>query len=125
MSAPITSARIKFETLARHISSTASSANSFKPESEQCIIASARNEIFTLGSVVGRMCSAFLTVSHDGSGDGAVGDDVAMILGEVFIQLFVVSNVCGIDLRMSVLKKMELNGRKYPVELCKVRLYCN
>eukprot|EP00956_Cyclotella_meneghiniana_P014746 scaffold22205_cov76-Cyclotella_meneghiniana.AAC.13 len=82
MSAPITSARIKFETLARHISSTASSANSFKPESEQCIIASARNEIFTLGSVVGRMCSAFLTVSHDGSGDGAVGDDVAMILGE-------------------------------------------
>ena len=122
MSAPITSTRIEFETIAQHIATAATAVHTSKPQSQQCIIASARNEIFTLGSVVGRMCSAFLTVPHDGSGDGAVGDRVALILGEVFIQLFAVSNVCGIDLRTSVLKKMELNGRKYPVELCNVRL---
>ena len=43
-------------------------------------------------------------------------------LGQVFIQVFVIAKVCGIDLPTSILKKIELNGRKYPVELCKVRL---
>ncbi len=42
-------------------------------------------------------------------------------LGRVFLQLFVVARVCGIDLRTSILKKIELNGRKYPVEPCKVK----
>ena len=42
-------------------------------------------------------------------------------LGEVFLQLFVVAGSVGVDLCTSILKKIELNGRKYPVELCKVR----
>jgi hypothetical protein len=42
-------------------------------------------------------------------------------LGEVFLQLFVVAGSIGVDLCTSILKKIELNGRKYPVELCKVR----
>lgn len=44
-------------------------------------------------------------------------------LGHVFLQIFVVAGVCGIDLPTSILKKMELNGRKYPVELCKVCMH--
>ena len=45
-------------------------------------------------------------------------------LGQVFLRLFVVSRVCAIDLCTSILKKVELNGRKYPVELCKVWVVC-
>ena len=44
-------------------------------------------------------------------------------LGEVFIQLFVVAGGMGIDVCTSILKKIELNGRKYPVELCRVCTY--
>jgi hypothetical protein len=59
---------------------------------------------------------------HPSSSDNAKTEVVAAHhqLGQVFLQLFVVSRVCAIDLCTSILKKVELNGRKYPVELCKV-----
>jgi dCTP diphosphatase len=124
MSATIPSERTAFETIAKRISSTAAAQ---KPQSQSTTIAAARNEIFRLSSIVGRMASAFLTVSHDSGGGVAVGDEIANLLGEVFIQMLQICRVCGIDLRLSVLRKMELNGRKYPVELCKVGLLylCN
>ena len=98
-------------------------------------LSGARDMIFQLGSIVGQMCSIFLTVPHDSikcterpslSDDpfwleeSKEKDEVATQLGKVFIQLFTTASVCGIDLCTSILKKVELNGRKYPVELCKV-----
>ena len=61
---------------------------------------------------------------HDGSPEQTFGENIALLLGEVFIQMCRICDVCDIDLRLSVLKKMELNGRKYPVELCKVSFNC-
>ncbi|KAL7471989.1 hypothetical protein ACHAXS_012311 [Conticribra weissflogii] len=89
-------------------------------------IAIARDEVFRLGSVVGKMCSSFLTVPRDSEEGkafwGALSsqkNEVANHMGRVFLALLSVATVCGIDLRTSILKKIELNGRKYPVELCK------
>lgn len=39
----------------------------------------------------------------------------------VFWSLLLLSNICKIDLRESILKKMELNARKYPASMCKGR----
>lgn len=119
MSAPIESTRTAFETIAHGVS-CAVAIHQNHPQSKQCVVASARDEIFRLGSTIGRMSSAFLTVPYDGSPDQAFGEDIAVLLGEVFIHMCRICEVCGIDLRSSVLKKIELNGRKYPVELCKV-----
>ena len=98
-------------------------------------LSGARDTIFQLGSIVGQMCSIFLNVPHDSIEcterpslnddpfwlEESIGkDEVATQLGKVFIQLFATASVCGIDLCTSILKKVELNGRKYPVELCKV-----
>jgi dCTP diphosphatase len=41
------------------------------------------------------------------------------VCGEIFLRLFDISLMCGVDLRTCILKKMELNGKKYPVELCR------
>ena len=97
-------------------------------------ISNARDEIFKLGALVGQMCTLFLTVPHDSTESKerpSVDDDpfwledsdkkleVANQMAKVFLQLFATASICGIDLCTSILKKVELNGRKYPVELCK------
>lgn len=38
----------------------------------------------------------------------------------VFRALSALCDICGIDLSVAIVKKMELNAKKYPVELCKV-----
>ena len=108
-----------------------------------------RDEIFHLGAIVGRLCTFFLSDNHpsslqncdnnsinggehstfwweedpppSSSADKELKAAAHQQLGEVFLQLFVVAGGIGIDLCTSILKKIELNGRKYPVELCKVR----
>lgn len=55
-----------------------------------------------------------------GGGEGTTHAESDRLLGETFLRLFALSGKCGVDLRTCVLKKMELNGKKYPVELCKV-----
>lgn len=119
MSATIPSRRTKFESIHERVHSGAVAA----PQS-QCTIAAARDEVFQLGSIVGKMCSTFMTVPRDNTSQRLMGDEVAIALARVLIQLFRLSKVCGVDMRVCVLKKMELNGRKYPVELCKVRTVC-
>jgi dCTP diphosphatase len=62
--------------------------------------------------------------TQSSSSSSSLSDNVKVqvahqLLGEVFFQLFVVACACRIDLCTSILKKVELNGRKYPVELCK------
>lgn len=97
-------------------------------------ISNARDEIFKLGAVVGQMCTLFLTVPHDSTESKerpSVDDDpfwledsdkkveVANQMARVFLQLFATASMLGIDMCTSILKKVELNGKKYPVELCK------
>ena len=53
-------------------------------------------------------------------GGTAAEEEAGRLFGMVFLRLFALSNTCGIDLRECVLAKVELNGRKYPVELCRV-----
>lgn len=111
-------------------------------------IADVRDEIFHLGAIVGRLCTFFLSENYrslkqrdstssntrrasssfwwEEEESSSSSDEVLKVaahqqLGEVFLQLFVVAGSIGVDLCTSILKKIELNGRKYPVELCKVR----
>ena len=101
-------------------------------------MSTARDQIFELASMVGNLCTLFLSVPHDpiqSATERPSPDDdpfwlepsapekdrVANQLGQVFVHMFATAGTCGIDLCTSILKKVELNGRKYPVELCKVR----
>jgi len=45
--------------------------------------------------------------------------EIARSMASVFLALFVAAHACGVNLRTCILKKMELNRKKYPVELCK------
>ena len=140
------SSRIAFTTIeeqvVNHLSQSNDNDNDGTPQTQtthQKSISNARNQILTLGAIVGQMCSLFLTAPHDKVEDNVTRpspkddpfwiepsvekDRVAHQLGKVLVQMVVISSVCGIDLCTSILKKVELNGRKYPVELCKVRTY--
>jgi len=48
-------------------------------------------------------------------------NDIAQGMGSVFLSLLVTSHLCDLDLRICILKKIQLNGQKYPVNLCKER----
>ncbi len=102
-------------------------------------IADVHNEIFHLSAIVGGLSTLFHSEPHNLSKHKVLSatsisfptssEQLKVVHyehGRVFLQLFVIARVCDIDLRMSILKKVELNGRKYPVELCKVRTldYC-
>lgn len=133
MNIPGRQSRIAFTALEEQIKTQRTNADS------QCCgntstMANARDQIFQLGAIVGQMCTIFLSVPHDSTEcterpsinddpfwlePSAEKDKVANQIGAVFLQLFATSGVCEIDLCTSILKKVELNGRKYPVELCK------
>jgi len=121
--------RIAFTVIGEQVASQNNGANSLATT-----ISDARDQIFQLGAIVGQMCTLFISVPHDPiefKERPSLRDDpfwlelspekenVANQMGEVFLQLFTIARVCGIDLCTSILKKVELNGRKYPVELCK------
>lgn len=110
------------------LSSLPSSSNS---------IAEARDMIFNLGSIFGRMCGHFLTFPLNNDGPTyarvhpsskssptsvvALVDDssIAKATGEAFAQLLTLATALHLDLRTCILKKIDLNAKKYPVELCR------
>ena len=47
-------------------------------------------------------------------------NDIYKAIQRVFQTLVVFCDICDLNLSHAIVKKMELNGRKYPVELCKV-----
>ena len=140
MNIPGAQSRIAFTAIEQQISSQQQQSNGqlCRTSTPHTTIANARDHIFQLGAVVGQMFTLFLSVPHDSiefAERPSLDDDpfwlepsgekekVANQLGEVFLQLFAAAAVCGIDLCDSILKKVELNGRKYPVDLCKVRCH--
>jgi len=94
---------------------------------------SPRSEVLNLGAEVGNLCKQIL--SHAPLDDNNSSDEALILsfwsspscsrkkiydaIASVFACLVKISCVCGIDFRSSILKKIDLNGRKYPVELCK------
>lgn len=102
-----------------------------------------RSQILHLGEQVGSLCSCFLrdapldvqeavlTERNDNSESGTVSPaslstmtwvpsmETQEALAKVLWTLVVASSACQLDLRTCIVKKMLLNERKYPVELCK------
>ena len=44
---------------------------------------------------------------------------MAQSMGRVFLALLLTASACGVDLRSCILNKLQLNAKKYPVELCR------
>jgi len=44
---------------------------------------------------------------------------IARSMGSVFLALFLTASACQVNLRSCIVQKLELNGKKYPVELCR------
>ena len=63
----------------------------------------------------------FWSSSSVSSSVSSAKDEIYNSIGMVFWSLLLLSNICKIDLRESILKKMELNARKYPASMCKGR----
>lgn len=99
-----------------------------------------RSQVLHLGACVGKLCSSILThapldCSHSSSEEAYPStsreshpfwsspsldkDEIAKSMGHVFIALHQTAQSYNIDLRVCILKKMILNAKKYPVELCK------
>jgi NTP pyrophosphatase (non-canonical NTP hydrolase) len=85
---------------------------------------------------MGKICTTFLSVPRDFNADAdesrpSPNDDpfwtenshqkdvLSRLLGELFLHLFATAAACNLDLCVCILKKIELNCKKYPVELCK------
>jgi hypothetical protein len=107
----------------------------------------ARSEVLHLGSIVGNLCTQllihapsdpyrpslspteiesqdFLPTLEDSefwSVPSPERDEIYKAVGAVFWHLVILSEAFGLDLRTCIMKKIELNCRKYPVSLCKVR----
>mmetsp|Transcript_35 Transcript_35/g.41 ORF Transcript_35/g.41 Transcript_35/m.41 type:complete len:312 (+) Transcript_35:170-1105(+) len=105
-----------------------------------------RSQVLKLGSTIGKLCTEILSrapldqnnsydheskhtniqnsqnndeSSYFWSNPSTSRDAIFSTIAAVFWELLVLASICQCDLRKSILKKIELNGRKYPVELCK------
>eukprot|EP01083_Nonionella_stella_P098000 275495_1 len=98
----------------------------------------ARNQLFTIGSKIGNLCHVIqtkipvhdppVTDSHNNSfwtGEEEEEDIqkermiVHTAISNLFQELISFCSICDIDLCVAIVKKMGLNNKKYPVELCK------
>ena len=101
-----------------------------------------RSRVLQIGACVGQLCSSLLshapldpihnvtveetnssglTKSHPfWSSHNQFKGEIATSIGVVFISLLLAARTFDVDLRECILKKMILNAKKYPVELCKV-----
>ena len=103
-----------------------------------------RSRVLQLGACVGQLCSSLLSHApldpiHNVTVDGKTSrlteshpfwstqnqfkGEIATSIGVVFISLLLAARTFDVDLRECILKKMILNAKKYPVDLCKVGQY--
>lgn len=103
-------------------------------ETELLSVHETRSLILRLSVLVGNLCSLFLqSIPLDGGsvsttgGAGAVTQTlqdtpgIQICMAELLSGLMCTAASVSINLETAILKKMELNGKKYPVHLCKVR----
>jgi hypothetical protein len=80
-----------------------------------------RNIIFNLLIHMGNLSSQFVDVTRIYENHSTIGT----ILSQMIVLLIDISSGVSINLYDACVKKIQLNSRKYPVELCKVRKhYC-
>jgi len=111
---------ITFDTLAK-----AAHPNKL-PQSSLLPPYNARSHVLQIGALTGQLCSTILThapldnhSNHFWNSSGGGKDDIASSMGLLLVALLVTAKACCLDLKVCILKKIELNGRKYPVHLCK------
>jgi hypothetical protein len=87
-----------------------------------------RSLILRLSVLVGNLCSLFLqSIPLDGASVSTGAQTlqstpgIQMCMAELLSGLMSTAASVSINLETAILKKMELNGKKYPVHLCKVR----
>jgi dCTP diphosphatase len=94
---------------------------------------STRHQIMQLIVLVGRLSASFLQHSpldaprpalHDLDESSSVVDwnahpECCTLMGDLLYRLAVAAASCNLDLKTCILRKMELNARKYPIHLCK------
>lgn len=83
-------------------------------------VVKARNVIFQILIHMGALSSQFMDVHRITENRTAVGT----IMGKMMALLMDLSNGLTINLHDACMKKIQLNQRKYPVELCKVGRLC-
>ena len=89
----------------------------------------ARHQIFVLMQKVGQLSTSFLanapldkpssTDLKSSDPDWKAPEETCEIMGSVLLNLAICASCSGLDLRTCILKKMALNAKKYPAELCK------
>lgn len=85
-----------------------------------------RNFIFSLSIRMGHLSSQFMQV-RNWKNPTSIPEEVLTIIatemGHMITILMELSNGLSIDLHVACMKKIQLNERKYPVELCKVSVF--
>lgn len=130
---------ITFDQLASLAAKKAICSNSSNNNNQQHNI---RSDVLNLAANVGVLCSKTLQYAPlDTSKDTSFWDkiilteatdtpvipndkicgktEIAKAMANIFISVFVLTSLCNLNLRVSILKKMKLNSLKYPKELCK------
>jgi len=92
---------------------------------QQETICQPRVEILNLGILVGELSrSILLNTGLDENGSSSIiqnREQLGEAMAALFLSLIYTAHVCQLNLRDCILKKMSLNGKKYPIALCKVR----
>ena len=94
-----------------------STGTSGRHESFPMSIFMVRNIIFQILVHMGTLSSQFMDVHRITENHTAI----STIMGQMMALIIDVSNGLSINLHDACMKKIQLNQRKYPVELCKVR----
>ena len=82
-----------------------------------------RSKIFLLGAKIGDFCNKILLhAPFDGDEDSQFWnrkspekEEISNAMGHVFLSLFLIAQLCQLDLLSCIIKKMQLNEKKYPV----------
>lgn len=100
-------------------------------------LATARDNVYKLSAAAGSLCYLFLSAPHDANGEEGCPerpspddhpfwtekskekDEIGNQMGRVFMSLFTIAANLSINMVDIINRKIELNARKYPVDLCK------
>lgn len=109
------------------VSSANLSKNDVEIRSSRLPLQETRSLILGLSALVGELCSLFLQVvpldsSSKESNNKVATPEIAQCMAQLVKVLLKTSASLDIHLETAIWKKMELNNKKYPVELCKVNI---
>jgi dCTP diphosphatase len=81
-----------------------------------------RSSVLQLSSLVGQLALLFLKqMPPFDSEHASATPDIGLAMGCIMDEILQVSRLLKLELRTAILAKMDLNAKKYPVELCQVR----